>query len=400
MSDKFSLVSIKRCSDYRSENIHDLFEKILSPLGTLPLRFGDRVLLKPNCLSAHHGPDQPVNTRAEIVEAVGRYLLKHYPIKLLIADSSGMGSYGKSKRVYALMGLDRVAANLGADLVNLEDFGLCECHNPEGRIITDFKATALLEQVEAIINIPKLKTHILTGVTGAVKNVLGLLPGSLKRDVHVAAPTGVAMAKALVDIYGGIKRKVSLVLHVLDGITAMEGMGPSKGKAHQAGWILAATDPVAIDAVGATVMGFQPARIKIITQSAAAGFGVFDKAHINLIGATWEELPITGFRHPFTRSREWVEGFIPRSWLGWAFDRLNEAKPNIRAEGCLRCGQCLEACPARALQLTEKGLQLNRDLCIECYCCLEHCPHDGLWVHRGLWERIKRRHEMKGHLNS
>jgi len=398
MSDKFSIVSIRRCPDYRSETIQGLMENILSELGPLPLRSGDRVLLKPNCLSAHHGHDQPVNTRAEIVEAVGRYILNHYPVKLMIADSGGMGSYGKTKRVYALMGLDRLAGNLGADLINLEDFGLCECHNPEGRIITDFKATALLEQVEAIVNIPKLKTHILTGITGAVKNVLGLLPGSLKRDVHVAAPTGGAMAQALVDIYGGIKRKVPLVLHVLDGITAMEGMGPSKGKAHQAGRLLASKDPVALDAVGATIMGFQPARLKIIARSAAAGFGVFDKPRINLNGASWEELPVSGFRHPFTRTREWVERFIPKAWLGLALDRLNEAKPTIRAEGCLRCGQCLEACPARALQLTDQGLQLNRDLCIECYCCLEHCPHDGLWVHRGLWEKFKRRHETRGNL--
>jgi ferredoxin len=309
-----------------------------------------------------------------------------------------MGSYGKSKRGYALMGLDRVAANLGAGLINLEDFGLCECRNPEGRIIKDFKATALLEQVEAIVNIPKLKTHILTGITGAIKNVLGLLPGSLKRAVHVAAPTGGAMALALVDIYGGIKRKAPIVLHVLDGITGMEGMGPSKGKARQAGWLSASTDPVALDAVGAAIMGFQPDHIKIITRSAEAGFGVFDKAHINLIGGAWEELSVPGFRHPFTRTREWTERFIPKALLVLAFDRLNEAKPNIRTEGCLRCGQCLEACPAQALQLTDEGLRLNRDLCIECYCCLEHCPHDGLWVHRGLWEKFKRRHETRGHL--
>jgi uncharacterized protein (DUF362 family)/ferredoxin len=385
-----SRVSIKRCPDYLPDTVHRAMEKILSELQPLPLHPGDRVLLKPNCLSAHHGPDRAVNTRAEIVEAVGRFLLNHYQVKILIADSGGMGSYGKTKRTYALMGLDRVAAELQADLINLETLDLCECHNPEGRIMTSFKATALIEQVEAIVNIPKLKTHILTGITGAIKNTLGFLPGSLKRAVHVAAPTGSAMGQALVDIYGGIRRKVPLVLHVMDGVTAMEGMGPSNGKARHTGWLLASPDPVALDAAGAAIMGFQSSNIQTILKAAEAGLGFSDRSRINLIGADWQELPVPGFRHPFTRTREWAERLIPKAWLGRAFNRLNESKPKINSEGCLRCGQCLEACPARALRMTEEGLQLDRDLCIECYCCLEHCPHGGLWVSRGLWEKIKR----------
>ena len=392
MPQTISTVATTGCPDYQPENVHRAVETILSELGPLPLRPGDRVLLKPNCLSAHHGPERPINTRAEIVEAVGRHLLDRYPIKLLIADSGGMGSYGKTKRGYALMGLDRVAAELGADLINLEGFGLCECPNPEGRIITTFKATSLVEQVEAIVNIPKLKTHMLTGLTGAVKNVLGLLPGSLKRAVHVTAPTGSAMAQALVDIYGGIQKKAPLVLHVLDGTIAMEGMGPSNGQARHTGWLLASIDPVALDATGATIMGFNPLKLSLLIQADAAGLGLADPGRIRLIGADWPELPVPGFRHPFTRTREWIEGFVPETWLGQVFNRLNESKPKIKIERCQQCGQCQEACPARALNMTETGLQLNRDLCIECYCCLEHCPHEGLFVPRGWWERIKRRH--------
>ncbi len=389
MAKPLSRVVVSRCPDYQPGTLAQGIEKILSALEPLPLYNGARVLLKPNCLSAHHGPDRPVNTRAEIVEAVGQYLLNHHQVHLIIADSGGMGSYGKTKRAYVLMGLDRVALRLGAELVNLEELGLIEIQSPVGKILHAFKATALLDQIDVLVNLPKLKTHILTGITGAVKNVLGLLPGSLKRDIHVAAPSGLAMARALVDILAGIKKKVPLILNLMDGIVAMEGAGPTHGRARQTGWLLSSIDPVAIDVVGAAIMGFDPAKIITIGQAAEAGLGTADPARIELLGAGWRDLPVPGFKHPYTKTREWAERIIPTWLIGRAFDFLYEAKPRVRKAQCQECGLCVQACPARALKLTEEGLHFNQSLCIECYCCLEHCPHEGLWVPQGFLDRFR-----------
>jgi uncharacterized protein (DUF362 family)/Pyruvate/2-oxoacid:ferredoxin oxidoreductase delta subunit len=389
MPEYSSRVSVCRCPNYQPSNLTKAVEKCLSALEPLPLSNGARVLLKPNCLSASHGPDQPVNTRVEVIEAVGHYLRYHHQVELVIADSGGMGSYGKAKKTYGLMGLDLVARRLKAELINLEELGLIELQSPEGRILSQFKATSLLNQIDWIINLPKLKTHMLTGITGAIKNFMGLLPGSLKRKVHIAAPSGPAMSKALVDIFSGIKAKVPVALNFMDGIISMEGLGPSHGQARQTGWLLASTDPVALDVVAAVVMGFNPDRVLTIVQAAKAGLGIADKSRIELQGADWSELPVPDFKHPFTRSREWAEKVIPNWLIGWAYDWLYEAKPRWRPEQCQECGLCVQACPAQALKLSENGLHLNQDLCIECYCCLEHCPSEGLWVPRGLWERIR-----------
>jgi uncharacterized protein (DUF362 family)/ferredoxin len=388
MSESHSRVTVHRCPDYTSTNLSLAVGKILSDLEPLPFFKGARVLLKPNCLSAHHGPDQPINTRVEVVVAVGQYLRAHHQVTLLIADSGGMGSYGKSKRAYARMGLDRAAEQLGAELVNLEELGLIELTNPTGKILTGFKATALLDRIDAVVNLPKLKTHILTGITGAIKNYLGFLPGSLKRAVHVTAPSGPFMAQALVDIMAGIKGKIPLSLHIMDGIIAMEGAGPTHGRPKETGWLLASTDPVALDYVAATIMGFIPSKVQTISEAAEAGLGTSDLSCIALQGASWQELPFPGFQHPFTRAREWIERIVPSSLIGRAFDWVYEAKPKVRAELCQQCNLCIQACPAQALKISEQGLQLNPKLCIECYCCLEHCPHEGLWVPRGLRDRI------------
>jgi len=391
MPEYSSRVSVCRCPDYQPTHLTRTVEKILSALEPLPLANGARVLLKPNCLSADHGPDQAVNTRVEVIEAIGHYLRNRHQVNLVIADSSGMGSYGKTKRAYTLMGLDQVAVRLKAELVNLEELGLIEIENPNGKIYSRFKATALLDQIDVIVNLPKMKTHILTGITGAIKNYLGLLPGSLKRAVHRIAPNGPAMSQALVDILSGIKAKVPLALNFMDGIIAMEGAGPTHGQARQTGWLLASTDPVALDVTAAAIMGFNPARVLTIVQAAKAGLGIADPSRIELRGADWSELPVPGFKHPFTRSREWAERVIPTRLIGRAYDWLYEAKPHWRPEQCQECGLCVKACPAQALTLSKQGLALNQELCIECYCCLEHCPHEGLWVPRGLLGRLRGR---------
>jgi uncharacterized protein (DUF362 family)/Pyruvate/2-oxoacid:ferredoxin oxidoreductase delta subunit len=388
MSQYSSRVSVCRCPDYQPTNLSRAVENILSALEPLPISSGARILLKPNCLSANHGPDQPVNTRGEVIESVGRYLQNRHQVKLFIADSGGMGSYGRVKQVYALMGLDRAAARLDAELINPEELGLIELGSPSGKILPKFKATALLDQLDVIVNLPKLKTHLLTGLTGSIKNFLGLLPGSLKRAVHVIAPSSQTMAQALVDIWGGIKIKIPHTINMIDGIIAMEGAGPTHGQARTTGWLLASTDPVALDVIAATIMGFSPERLPTIIQAAEAGLGIADPTRIELRGALWPELPVPGFKHPFTRTREWAERVIPPWLIGKAFDWLSEAKPKIRAEHCRECGLCVQACPSQALQLSEQGLRLNQNLCIECYCCLEHCPSEGLWVPRSLREKI------------
>ncbi|MBA4394134.1 MAG: hypothetical protein C0407_11325 [Desulfobacca sp.] len=389
MSKEISRVTVYRCPDYTPTNLSMAVQAILSDLEPLPFFKGAQVLLKPNCLSAHHGPDRPVNTRVEVVIAVGQYLRTHHQVELIIADSGGMGSYGKSKRAYSLMRLDRAAELLGAQLVNLEEWGLIDLQSPRGKVLPNFKVTALLNQIDVIVNLPKLKTHILTGITGAIKNYLGLLPGSLKRAVHVVAPSGQAMALALVDILAGIKEKVPLTLNLMDGIIAMEGAGPSHGQPKETGWLLASTDPVALDYVAATIMGFVPSKIPTIKAAAEAGLGTSDLSCIELQGAAWQELPVPGFQHPFTRAREWIERIVPNALIGRAFDWVYEAKPKVRTKLCQKCNLCVQACPAQALEVTEQGLQLNPKLCIECYCCLEHCPHEGLWVPRGLIDRIR-----------
>jgi len=384
------LVSAAACPDYRAPGLALAVAEVLERLEPLDLRPGDLVLLKPNCLSAHDGPERPTNTRAEVVEAVGGYLRDRHRVRLLIADSGGLGSYGRSQRSYRLMGLHRTAERLGAELVNLEAQGLIRVASPRGAVLPDFEATALLTRVQAVVNLPKLKTHLLTGMTGAVKNCLGLLPGSLKRAVHAAAPSREAMSSALVDIYAGLTGGFNFCLHLLDGVVAMEGAGPSQGRPRRVGWLLGSRDGVALDGIASMMMGFSPLDIRTTFLAQEAGLGVGEPKRIRLTGAAPGDLVQAGFERPSSGLILLLGRLLPAGATGRIMNLAYEAKPRPVKGRCTGCGLCVQACPVQAVTLSSEGPQVSRERCIECYCCLEHCPSGGLRIPASLRERVKR----------
>lgn len=379
-----SLVVAVRCSSYDRAEVAAAVGEALSRLEPLALPKGEPVLLKPNCLSADHGPEAAVNTRAEVVEAVGRYLKERHQVRLLIADSGGMGTYGRTQQAYKKMGLDQTAERLGAELVNLETETLIWLESPTGLLLPRFQATSLLNRVAAVVNLPKVKTHLLVGLTAAVKNCLGLLPGSLKRAVHVQAPTKALMSRALVDIFAAIRPS----LNIGDAVVVMEGSGPSQGQPRPAGWIIASTDGVALDSVAGQMFGFKTGQVATTALAGQAGLGQADRAEISLLGADWAELPLEGFKRPFSLAYTLATRLIPPGPAGRALEWLAEAKPRPDRGNCQACGQCVEACPAGALSLEGGLLRLDKKRCIECYCCLEHCPSQGLWVPRSFSQRL------------
>ncbi len=196
------------------------------------------------------------------------------------------------------------------------------------------------------------------------------------------------MSSALVDIYAALRARSNLSLHLMDGITAMEGQGPGQGNPREMGLLLASGDGVALDCVASKIMGFDPFKIETIAQAHRSGLGIGDPERIVLLGESWENLPQPGFKPPSTGLQRLAARLLPKSLSGRAFEWLKEARPRPVGDNCRECGLCVEACPMGALTLTGEGIVVSEKDCIECYCCLEHCPWEGLRVPRNLRERI------------
>ena len=143
---------------------------------------------------------------------------------------------------------------------------------PEGILIPDFFIG------KNIVHLPTVKTHIYTTTTGAMKNAFG---GLLAKHRHY---THTWIHETLVDLLAIQKEIHPGILAVMDGTTAGDGAGPRLMRPVVKNVILASADQVAIDAVAARLMGFDPLAIKYIALAQERGLGVGDPRQIELVG--------------------------------------------------------------------------------------------------------------------
>ena len=129
-----------------------------------------------------------------------------------------------------------------------------------------------------IVHLPTMKTHVFTTMTGAMKNAFG---GLLHRKRHW---THSVIHETLVDLLA-IQQEIHRgIFAVMDGTFAGDGPGPRAMRWHIKNRILASADQVAIDAVAAKMMGFEPMDIKFIRLAHERGLGCGDVSQIEVLG--------------------------------------------------------------------------------------------------------------------
>jgi len=143
---------------------------------------------------------------------------------------------------------------------------------PEGVYIPEFLVG------RNIIQLPTIKTHVFTVVTGAMKNAFGGLLGRKRHWTHsVIHETLVDLLMIQQDIHPGL-------FAVMDGTFAGDGPGPRAMRWHEKDVILASADQVAIDAISARLQGFDPLSIPFIRIAHEMGLGVGDPGQIEIVG--------------------------------------------------------------------------------------------------------------------
>jgi hypothetical protein len=131
---------------------------------------------------------------------------------------------------------------------------------------------------ENIIHLPTVKTHVFTTTTGAMKNAFG---GLLNEHRHWTHPV---IHETLVDLLAIQKRIHPGVFAVMDGTFAGDGPGPRCMIPHVKNVMLASADQVAIDAVAARMMGFDPMEIRYLRLAHERGLGCADTSRIRIAG--------------------------------------------------------------------------------------------------------------------
>jgi uncharacterized protein (DUF362 family) len=228
---------------------------------------------------------------------------------------------------------------------------------------------------DVVINLPKLKTHSAAIYTGAVKNVFGCIPGLKKADFHKLAPD----PKYFGEITADIHKACNIKLHIMDGITAMQGEGPTAGEPYAAGKILISEDPLALDVVAAKMLKLNIADVPILQTAKERNLGEGCLEAIELMG-DYQAIPT-------------LEGFILPKRFGSnkkqnykavikVIDFL-KARPLVDKKLCKNCNICVESCPVKAIHRDTKII--NYKTCIECMCCHELCMYKAVRLKKDNW---------------
>ncbi len=239
-----------------------------------------QVLIKPNYINSSH-PSTGITTDARVLEGIVKFLRQHKVEEILIGEGSG---FGDTFEAFQVAGVDTVAERWGVKLVDLNKDEFVDVEPPDPLSLKSVRiAKTALEST--IISVPKLKPHRIATVTLSLKNMMGALAS--KGTMHKGR-----LSQRIADLASVLKPSIAVV----DGIVAGEGHETS-GDPVEMNLVMAGTDPVAVDAVGAAVMGIPPGDVKHLVFAQNKGLGTFKLEKITVLGQ-----PIETVKRKFQRS--------------------------------------------------------------------------------------------------
>ena len=238
------------------------------------------ILIKPNYINLKH-PSTGITTDSRVLEGIVKFLRMHKVDELVIGEGSG---WADTFQAFKIAGADAVAERWDVKLVDLNNDEFIEVRPPHPLALKKVKVakTAL---ASTIISVPKLKPHRIATITLSLKNMMGALAS--KGTMHRGN-----LSKKVADLASVLRPSVSVV----DGIIAGEGHETS-GNPVEMNLVIAGTDPVAVDAVGAAVMGIKPTDVKHLVFAEKKGLGTCNLEEITILGE-----PIEKVERKFQRS--------------------------------------------------------------------------------------------------
>ncbi|MBO5925808.1 MAG: DUF362 domain-containing protein [Clostridia bacterium] len=370
---------ISKCDTYDKDRVEEL---MMLALDDAEYDFsGKVVLIKANLVSAM-SPDKAATTHPVVVGAVAKALFKKGAKRVIIGDSPGnMYTKGVLAQNYKITGMQDAAEDSGAELN--WDFGEQEVDIPEGISAKKLHIIDAFINADAVVNCCKLKTHALTGFSGATKNYYGLIPGLIKAQLHATNPDMTRFSNLLVDIQEYAKSKT--VLHVIDGIVGMDGEGPTAGNPKQIGVLISSKCPYSADIVAIETTLGKPEEIPYLNR--ALERGLIDSYKVDKIGSDINEVIVKDFRRVPLKDNLFALKNIP-AFLSKQIEKGLVRYPIIPKKLCKGCGKCATHCPVQAIKVENKVAVIDYDACIKCFCCQELCPFHIVKIKKPLLYRL------------
>ncbi len=382
MIDPKSAVALDRIDRYDVEIIEAAVRDELKRLGIDGMFDNKRVVIKPNMVMKK-SPEAAATTHPVVLEAMIR-ILKERTSDIIIAESPG-GLYTREtlRATYRGCGLADVSEKYGVTLNY--DVTSRQVEAPSGHTSKMFDIITPILDADVIVNLAKLKSHSLTGYSGAVKNYFGTVPGVTKFEMHARFPDYNDFGSMLVDLCQLILG-TKPTFNLLDGILAMEGNGPTGGNPRKLNCLISGVNPFTVDIVGSSIIKVDG--IIMLEEGKRRGFCPDSVENVTLSS---KEAPadftVDDFEKPDTARKMSGGSLLARlpNMFGGRLNAWLQPRPVIDTKTCVGCGECERSCPRHTIEMRvnkkgEKQAFIVDEECIKCYCCQELCPFKAVKI--------------------
>jgi len=354
------------CDTYDVKKIKEFIEKCLNEINFKVTK--SKILLKPNLLSSKT-PEKAVTTHPIFVQAISEIFLD-LSCSVSIGDSPGYESTEKVLMQSGIMSIVK-SHNLKIRTFDRRIIKYIKGISPYSK----FTLGEDPDDYDFIINIPKLKSHSMMGLTLGVKNMFGFIPSFEKAKWHLkAGKDRMLFASVLIDIYNVVKPSLT----ILDGISGMDGDGPSNGRVNNFGIMLTCKSSFELDYVIEKLIG--PSGPMPISNMALK-HNLIKKYSARCVYPFCNDIDFckkcfVDFKFPKTINTDWRLPVFIKNTLSKIFIKT----PKINKNRCKNCQICLNVCPVKAISNSGITPNINYKKCISCYCCQEMCPESAITI--------------------
>jgi uncharacterized protein (DUF362 family)/Pyruvate/2-oxoacid:ferredoxin oxidoreductase delta subunit len=369
------IIAVERTFDGIEQATH----RVIAQLGGMAsvLKGAKVAILKPNFVAGRNA-ETGSTTSFALLKAVAEEV-RACGAEPVLCETPG--TEFDREATYTILGVEQFCADNGIRILRVDPEGGDDWVElqPEGaKKLRRFHMPRILSEA-CLINLPVLKTHVVSTMTLGMKNVMGILPRPDRRSMHTFG-----IDQSIVDMNRGIKPDLTIV----DGNVGQDGEGPLYGDKADLQVLVAGRDSLAVDLVCCQLVGVKPRDIphlKLALEQLGKPSWTVVGENVSVIKKF--RLPV---QKPLYRFIFWMMYPLdyPYTWIaerGKHFctmlygTGLVGTRPQIQAEHCTHCGKCVEACPLpNVIDLTT--LKVNYATCQRCLLCYEACPEHAISV--------------------
>jgi uncharacterized protein (DUF362 family)/ferredoxin len=369
-------IAIARTFDGIEEAAHRVIEQVGGMESVI--RGAKIAVLKPNFVAGRNGSTGSTTSFA-LLKAVAEEV-RACGAEPVLCETPG--TEFDRDATYTILGVEKFCEENGIRILRVDPEGgeedWIDLHPAGAKKLRNYRMPRILQEAR-LINLPVLKTHVVSTMTLSMKNSMGILPRPDRRSMHTFG-----IDQSIVDMNLGIKPD----LNIVDGSVGQDGEGPLYGDKADLQVLIAGRDTLAVDLACCQIVGVKPRDIphlklaleqlgKPSWQTVGEDVGVIKKFRLPEQKTLYRF--IFWLMYPLDYPYTWIAERGKHLCTTLYSTGLVGTRPQIKEEICTHCGVCVDACPLPNV-IDIKTLKVDYGKCQRCLLCYEACPENAISV--------------------